>query len=308
MEQVKRALAAALLALLIACEPSGPSPAAGPTRAPAADSGAPELPAVEPSPPSVEEFTIQAATACSTAVSELEATPLRGDPLAEYARRRDVRAARRHYSAAAGAWDAAASRLFEFGLPEAATGRRLVSALDVVAMRFRQVAQALVVGDDADTQLFLGAADQALAEADAAARDLGLGPLLECGQTSPRPGGHRLVVANAVDFTFQVGQVAPGPTRIVLRNRGTEDHQVFVVPLLEAGTLHEAVAADRRGRRIAPFLAGAGSTSPVARPGERVVVDVDLQPGPYGFLCFVASPDGTPHAYKGMAREVMVPG
>jgi hypothetical protein len=256
----------------------------------------------------LEVFTAEAQAVCSTAVAALEARPLRGDPLAAYATRRDVRAAAQHYSAAARGWSDAASTLFAFGTPDDPRGQRFIAALDVLAMRSRQVAQALRAGDTEEAQAMLGAAEQASYEADAAGRDLGLGPLTHCGEGAVRDAGRRRVVVNGVDFAFRMAgeTLRAGATRFVLRNRGAEEHQLFVVPLRQPGSLAAAVAADRRGEPLGSFLAGRGATTAVARPAERVTVDVELKPGPYGLLCYVTSPDGTPHAFKGMALEIAV--
>jgi hypothetical protein len=80
-----------------------------------------------------------------------------------------------------------------------------------------------------------------------------------------------------------------------------------VVRLRQPGTLDDALRADREGQLPGSFLADGGTVSPVVRPGERTSVDVKLRAGSYGLLCFVASPDGTPHAFKGMAVEISVP-
>lgn len=309
MDGVHRLVTILLIAALAACDPAQPiDSSARPTDGPGAGTAQPELPAADPIAPSVAGFTGEAASACATAAAVLDARPLRGDPLAPYAKRRDVRAAVQHYSAAARGWSAAAETLFAFGTPEDPRGQRLIAALDVVAMRFRQVAEALAARDEELAQSMLGAAEQAWDEADTAARDLGLGPLSGCGQATPRLAGRQRIVVDGVDFGFRttVAAIEPGATRLVLRNRGVEKHQLFVVPLKEPGTLRAAVAADRQGEQLDGFLAGRGAATAVARPGERMALDVQLAPGSYGFLCFVASPDGTPHAFKGMAVEVTV--
>lgn len=306
---MRRLLVVLVLAALAACDSAPSTDTSAPAGdAPARDAAPPELPAADPVAPSVADFAAEAASACATAAAVLDARPLRGDPLAPYARRRDVRAAVQHYSAAARGWSAAAETLFAFGTPEDPRGQRLIAALDVVAMRSRQVAEALAAGDKGLAQSMLGAAEQAVYEADTAARDLGLGPLTQCGEPAPRLAGRQRIVVDGVDFDFRTRAeaIAPGATRFVLRNRGVEEHQLFVVPLREPGTLGAAVAADRRGERLDKFLAGRGAATAVARPGERMTLDMELEPGPYGFLCFVASPDGTPHAFKGMLREVTV--
>lgn len=309
MDGVRRLVTLLLVAALAACDPAPSTDSSTlPTDGPGVNAAQPELPAADPVAPSVAEFAAEAASACATAAAVLDARPLRGDPLAPYAKRRDVRAAVQHYSAAARGWTAAAETLFAFGTPEDPRGQRFIAALDVVAMRSRQVAEALAAGDEELAQSMLGAAEQAMYEADTAARELGLGPLSHCGEPSPRLAGRQRIVVDAVDFGFRTPAepAQPGAARFVLRNRGVEEHQLFVVPLREPGTLRAAVAADRRGERLDAFLAGRGAATAVARPGERMTLDMELEPGPYGFLCFVASPDGTPHAFKGMALEVTV--
>lgn len=304
-----RLLALLLVAAVVACDPAPPGASvAEPSDGVAPAASAPELPAADPVPPSLEAFTAEATAACATAVAVLEARPLRGDPLTAYAKRRDVRAAVQHYRAAARGWSDAAGALFAFGSPEDERGQRFIAALDVLAMRSRQVAKALAEGDTEDAQTMLAAAEQALYEAESAGRALGIGPLLECGNVAPQAAGRRRVVVNAVDFEFRAAGAVleAGATRFVLRNRGTEEHQLFVVPLRERGTLPAAVAADRRGERVTPFLAGPGAATAVARAGERVTLDMELNRGSYGFVCYVASPDGTPHAFKGMAAEFEV--
>lgn len=300
----RRLLALALIAAVMACDPTpAQRPEAGsPVRTPG---DVPELAAVDPAPPSLEEFASEARAECGAAVAVIEARPLRGDPLAPYAKRRDVRAAVRHYTAAARAWSDAAGALFAFGPAEDPGAQRFISALDVLAMQSRQVAEALAADDADAAQASLVHWEHAVYEADAAARDVGVGPLLQCGTPTLRTAANRRVSLNAVDFGFRLPQesLQAGATRFVLRNRGSEDHQLFVVPLREPGTLSSAVTADREGEPLQRYLAGRGATTPVARPGQRVAVDVDLEPGPYGLLCFVASPDGTPHAYKGMYAE-----
>lgn len=303
----RRLLAVALVAAVMACDsaPSHRSEAGQPVQTPGR---VPELAAVDPAPPSLEEFASEARAECVAAVAATDARPLQGDPLAPYATRRDVRAAVRHYTAAGRGWSDAAGALFAFGTAEDPVAHRFISALDVLAMQSRQVAEALATDDRDTAQVALTYWEQALHEADGAARDLGMGPLLQCGAPTLRAAATQRVSVRAVNFAFrlQEGSLRAGSTRFVLRNRGSEDHQLFVVPLREPGTVTAAVAADREGEPLRPFLAGRGAVTAVARPGQRVGMDVDLEPGPYGLLCFVASPDGTPHAYKGMFAEIDV--
>jgi len=212
-----------------------------------------------------------------------------------------------HYRAMSAAWTAAAERLWEFGVPRRPVGQRLVSAFDVVASYAGQTADYLADGDDATAQLALGALDGALRDADRLAKRMGLPPLEQCDDSPRRLRGATRVRVTAQDFSFDVRDVVPrGPVRFVLRNRGGEAHQLAVVRLRQSGTLSDALRADREGDDPGRYLRGRGRSSVRVLPGGRATLDVRLRPGPYALICFVASPDGTPHAFKGMATEVAV--
>lgn len=306
---------ALLTVALAACTPTGtPSPpptAAGASAAavaPAAsEPAARQLPAAEPTRPTLQAFRARAEQACVAAARQVQATPLRGDPLRDGATGADRQAAVAHYRAMAGAWTTAANDLFTFGMPAHKGARNLITALDTVAQYSQQTAEFLSGGDLPTAQAGVAAVDDAFADADRIARRLGMSPVSQCGEHRLRLRRATRVRVNAYDFGFEVGSVSSGPTKFVLRNSGTERHHLFVVRLRSAGTLGEAIRADRAGENPGAFLLGQGNVSPVARPGERVTVDVRLRSGSYGLLCFVASPDGTPHAYKGMAAEISVP-
>jgi hypothetical protein len=143
-------------------------------------------------------------------------------------------------------------------------------------------------------------------QANRLAAQLGLGPLDDCGASRTRLAGATTVTVVATDFAFAVAPLRHGPTHFVVRNRGQQPHQLFVVGLRAAGTLDEALAADRENGDPGPFLADAGAVSHVVPPGGRTWLDVDLARGPTALLCFLPLPDATPHAYKGMAVEIDV--
>ena len=300
-----RALLLLLVVVALACDPA-PRAQAPPSAVAQASPAPPDLPAAEPALPAVEAFAAQAAMACASAAQAIALVPLDGDPLAAQAGRADVRAAVRHFRAVAASWTQAAEDLFAFGLPEDKRGQELVAALDILALRATQLADALGGGDKQAAQAAAAGYDQAFAEADWRGRNLGLRPLGVCARPQPGRGPRQRVRLIATDFAFSAPALSAGRARIIVRNRGHEAHQLFVVPLRRAGTLTQAVEADRRGDRPGRYLAGAGATSAVLYPGERDVMDVRLEAGPYALLCFVPSQDGTPHAYKGMAREIFV--
>ena len=281
-----------------------PSPAA--TSRPSSPASPSSLAAAEPAPPTLAQFRRQAKLACRAAGATIARAPLRGDPLSTSARPADVRAAIGYYRTSATAWATAAGQLWEFGLPERRAAEKLITTLDTIGQYSQRVAEFLQQGDQPSAQGALGAADSALQEANRIARVIGIGSLEDCGRTVTRLRDPQPQRVRATDFAFSVGAVPKGQVRFVLHNDGLEDHQLFVVPLRASGTLADAVREDRAGGRPGAFLAGEGVSSPVVRPGQRARLDVRLRPGPYGLVCFVASEDGTPHAYKGMATEIFV--
>ena len=307
-----RWVCAGLMVLVAACVPGGqtaePSQRPTPAQATASEPVPGQLPAAEPQLPSLADFRAEAAQSCAQAAATIAAVPLRGDPLHPSARPADRKVAVRHFRAVAAAWTKAAGDLWDFGLPERAVGQRLITALDTLAQYSHQTAETLQAGDDAGAQAALGAMDEAGQQANRTALRLGIGRLEECGVAPVRLPSPRRTRIDAEDFFFAVDEVRRGPTRFVLRNRGTEPHQLFVVRLSQAGTLDDAVRADRRQEDPGAFLGDGRAVSSVVEPGGRTTLDVRLPPGPYGLLCLVASADGTPHAYKGMATEIAVGG
>lgn len=301
-----------LAVALAACTPSSSPPPAAQAPVPAAPPAAsapapqPQLPAAEPAAPTLRQFRRQAETACAAAAREVNAYPLAGDPLRDDATAQDRRAAVAHYRAMAGAWRKVAEDLWVFGLPDEKAGELLITRVDTVAQYSQQTAEFLDDGDLPTAQAAVAAVEESLRNADAIARRIGMTPISECGLKVRRLSGVTPVPVDAFDFDFDAGAVSAGPTRFVMRNRGRERHQLFVVRLRNGGTLAEAIRADRAGQTPSQFLAGDGDVSPVALPGGRTTVDVRLRQGAYGLVCFVASPDGTPHAYKGMATEIFV--
>lgn len=240
-------------------------------------------------------------------MTAIAAAPLDGDPFRPGARPRHVEAAITHYRTASAAWTAAASDLWDFGTPTQRVGEQLITSLDTLGQYSGQTADLLAAGDNAGAQTGVSAVDSAMQHTNSVARRLGIGRLQECGARPVKLRNATRVQVTAHDFAFTADTPRAGPTRFVVRNEGSEPHHLFIVGLREEGTVRDAVRADRFEQRPGDFLLGEGRTSPVAAPGETVTLDVGLRPGVYGLLCFVASEDGTPHAYKGMATEIVVP-
>lgn len=110
----------------------------------------------------------------------------------------------------------------------------------------------------------------------------------------------------AVNYALEMPDtVQAGWTTIHFVNNGTEIHQAQLVRLDSAKTVKDMMAL---GEDMSPpwevWVGGPNATM----PHDSMTVHVMLQPGRYVAVCFVPSPDGTPHVVKGMLREFEVVG
>jgi hypothetical protein len=116
------------------------------------------------------------------------------------------------------------------------------------------------------------------------------------GATTELDSSAAKVDVKATEFTFVAGTVAAGKTSFVLTNEGKQTHYLGVVKLDDGVELADALASEDGAGVAAEWdsnLAAAG--------GDTEYLTVDLEPGSYGFVCFLPDTDGTPHAFKGMA-------
>lgn len=116
------------------------------------------------------------------------------------------------------------------------------------------------------------------------------------------------VDVTATDYAFEFGPVPAGPTSFVMVNEGEEAHFMVLTRILDGHTLDEALAHDGDPEEAGLVEDVEGGDSPLAAPGgeDEEVMNVDLEPGNYAMLCFIGGPDGTPHAFTGMAEEFTV--
>jgi uncharacterized cupredoxin-like copper-binding protein len=92
-----------------------------------------------------------------------------------------------------------------------------------------------------------------------------------------------------------------GRTVVRVRNRGELVHQLVLINLpADVPPLDTQLRSGER--RVVPTIVDVQARP----PGATGSFAVDLDPGRYGFVCFVQDPDGRQHAQKGMSSEFRV--
>jgi hypothetical protein len=112
------------------------------------------------------------------------------------------------------------------------------------------------------------------------------------------------------DFGFDMGppaRIGAGEVTVRLRNAGGESHQVELARLRPGATIEAFHSALRSGdsKAAVSLIDFAGGSNTVG-PGGTQETTVDLLAGDYLAVCFVPSPDGTPHLAKGMVMPFSV--
>lgn len=109
------------------------------------------------------------------------------------------------------------------------------------------------------------------------------------------------VTITATDFGFQLpaAPIVAGLTTMTLVNTGKELHQVTLIRITEGKTLADLMTA-LQAPGMPPAWAVAWGGPNAATPGGQATATLTLEPGPYALVCFIPSPDGTPHMAKGM--------
>lgn len=110
-----------------------------------------------------------------------------------------------------------------------------------------------------------------------------------------------------VDYGFQFSQpLQAGKQTIRVKNVAAQGHEVVIVRLAPGRKAAEMLAWLEKMDGQPPG-APVGGTTPMAR-GEENLITLDLTPGEYALLCFVAdAKDGKPHFAHGMVQQITVP-
>jgi plastocyanin len=111
------------------------------------------------------------------------------------------------------------------------------------------------------------------------------------------------------DFRYEgvPASIAAGPAVFSFTNSGSEDHEIGVVKIKDGFTIEKVVElskADPEDQSYVDRFLGAA----YAKPGEGTDLSVKLDPGLYGFACFVEDAQGTPHFNHGMYGSFSVAG
>jgi hypothetical protein len=119
----------------------------------------------------------------------------------------------------------------------------------------------------------------------------------------------RTITIRTTDNAFTApAAVRAGFVTVQVVNDGKDLHHAQIVRLNAGVTTAQALGALRQGlEAFLPLVVGVGGPGLVA-PGGRARVSLTLQPGDHLLLCFVESPDGTPHVASGMVKPMRVTG
>jgi uncharacterized cupredoxin-like copper-binding protein len=129
--------------------------------------------------------------------------------------------------------------------------------------------------------------------------------LAACARPAATPAGPRVVDIVATDYAFAAPDTIPaGLTTFKMLNQGREQHQAVVMGA-PGKTWDEIRAAMMAPGAMAPWLSFPGGPGVVAG-GDSSNATARLEPGNYFIVCFLPSPDGTPHVMKGMVRRLVV--
>lgn len=109
------------------------------------------------------------------------------------------------------------------------------------------------------------------------------------------------------DFAFALsGPLHAGARTVHLVNDGRQAHEVVLVRLAEGASARDFIERYRPGGLPNSGGREAGGVTGID-PGRQAFMHLDLEPGRYGLLCFLADPvTGAPHFSRGMWMDIEV--
>jgi uncharacterized cupredoxin-like copper-binding protein len=125
-------------------------------------------------------------------------------------------------------------------------------------------------------------------------------------QLPPTATGPNVVTITAREYAFEAPQQIPaGLTTFKFMVNGKEPHHGIFVRL-EEGKTFEDLAAAMKQEGPPPSWAHLDGGMMIGDPAQGSNVTLTLTPGKYALICFIPSPDGVPHAAKGMFAPIEV--
>jgi hypothetical protein len=108
----------------------------------------------------------------------------------------------------------------------------------------------------------------------------------------------------ATEYAFQGAPVllSEGEYTFTLENAGEEPHELYLFFISGDQSLEELLELSEE--EVSEFTQAVDRAE--AKPGGSAEFTAGLVPGRFGYVCFVSAPDGTPHAFLGMAGEFTV--
>lgn len=137
----------------------------------------------------------------------------------------------------------------------------------------------------------------------------GATPIAAATKPAGTPAANTLpeLKVDSADFSFNLPDSIPaGWVKVTLSNSGKEPHHAQIARLNDGVTLQDFEAAMKQGEQaLMQKITLEGGPAAIA-PGGHAEVILNLRPGQYALLCFLPSPDGTPHLAKGMIKPFNV--
>ncbi len=123
------------------------------------------------------------------------------------------------------------------------------------------------------------------------------------GEPAPRADA----TLRLTDFAFAVsGPLQAGARTVHLLNDGRQAHEVVMIRLAEGASARDFIERYRPGGLLNSAGREAGGVTGID-PGRQAFMHLDLEPGRYGLLCFLADPvTGAPHFSRGMWMDIEV--
>ncbi len=110
------------------------------------------------------------------------------------------------------------------------------------------------------------------------------------------------VQAQEYEFVGVPDTVAAGEVTFEVENVGEEPHEMQLARIISDRPVEEIIEIG--GQELMEHIEPVGGT--FVEPGQSAEFGATLEPGRYGYVCFVEAPDGEPHAQKGMFGEFTV--